>query len=147
VQAPAFNSLAGVLVGGAALPIAIVLLLAILLLGRMLDWPVARTLAHVAVVAIMCSPVARPWAAVFVAALLPLAWVRAGWVLSLTMLAAYAAIPTQRLGYGHHVPEWLLMLEWMPVWVLEFHEIGAEAIGFGKRLRAKAFPAAASPVP
>jgi len=120
---PAFNSLSAEILDLLNAPMALLPIIAgllqtvIFLLARRRDWSLAKTLAHLLLISLICSPLAPAWAVLPLLALAPIAWTRAGWVLSLTIFAAFAAIITPKF------PAWLLMLEWMPVIVLEVQEL------------------------
>jgi len=126
LQRPAFNSLSAEILELLNAPRALLLILVIvfqatiLQLARRRGWPLGKTLAHLMLAFLICSPIVPAWAVLPLLALAPIAWTRAGWVLSLTILAALAAAITPKF------PTWLLMLEWMPVIVLEVQELFAK---------------------
>jgi hypothetical protein len=86
-------------------------------------WPFVRTLTHVLVMLLIGLTGVYPAMVVVVLPLLALGWNRAGWVLSLTVLLAYAAIPAERMTHHWRVPEILVALEWVPVVVVEMQEL------------------------
>jgi hypothetical protein len=102
--------------------------LAIVLLGLRRRWTLPVTLGHMCVIYLLCTPAMIPAQVLLPLILLPLAWNRAVWIVSLTSLAAYAAILMQRNGYGLAVPDWLLMLAWTPVAVVEAYTLLAETL-------------------
>jgi len=114
-------------------------------------WPLARALSHFVLAMILTAPHVDPALAIILLALLPLAWDRAAWVLSLTILLAYAAVPALKATQHFAVPDSILMLEWIPVVIVELQELLATATGpRGNRFelfRRSASAAPVSPVP
>ena len=60
--------------------------------------------------------------------LLPLAWTRAGWVLSLTILSAYAAGLFATPAAPLLLPRWLIFAAMLPVLVVELEELTVAAL-------------------
>lgn len=101
--------------------------LALVLLSLRRRWPLPVTLGHMLIIYLLCTPAMIPAQVLLPLILLPLAWNRAVWIVSLTSLSAYAAILMQRSGHGFVLPDWLLMLAWTPVAVVEAHALLSEA--------------------
>ena len=114
--------------------------LAVLAIGWSRRWSLPRMLVHVLVIALIFSPVTKPWQILPVVALIPLAWSRSGWVLSLMVLGAYMAVPIVRASGRFRLPDWFLLIEWVPVMALEVQELFAAA-------RPTRHAAAAAPAP
>jgi hypothetical protein len=130
--------------GKVLLPVVCVILQAsVLFIAHRRGWTLARTVAHLLLVCLICSPVVMPWAVVPLVAIAPLAWTRAGWVLAALILGAYMAVPIVQAGGRFSVKDWYLMVTWIPVIVLELHELAGEAVALFKR---GASSAEASPV-
>ena len=100
--------------------------LAVLMLSLRRRWDLPTTLGHMIIIYLLCTPAMIPAQMLLPLVLLPLAWNRAAWVLSLTSLAAYAAVLVKRNGDPFALPDWLLMLAWMPVWIVEIHALTDE---------------------
>ncbi|GEM_PF-3421371 len=100
-----------------------IVLLILGLTAAKLRWHPAKTLGHVIVIHLLFCPAVYPAYALWPLALLPLAWNRAAWLLSLTIFAAYAAPILLRLHHSSSLPDWLLLLTWIPIAILELQSL------------------------
>ena len=96
---------------------------AVVFLAFRKGWSLARTLGHIWVAWALVSPQVMPADLLPMLALLPLAWNRAGWVLSGTILWTYAVIPLGVAAAHWHVPTWLIFLTIGPAVVVELEEL------------------------
>ncbi len=100
----------------------------VLLVAWRRGWRFERALSHVVLMMLFGMSAVKPAMALGVLVLLPLAWNRAGWVLSLTALVGYAAVPAMEVTHRWGVPGVLVMLAWVPVVIVELQELAVEGI-------------------
>ncbi len=82
-------------------------------------WSMPQFLGHACVVFLLLAPQVYPWYALWPLALVPLAWNRASWVMSLTVILSYIVWPVFQSTGDWVMPSWAIVLEWIPVAVLE----------------------------
>jgi hypothetical protein len=114
--------------------------LALFALAFRFRWPLLRTLAHCFLVYLLFSVLLYPWYVLWLLVLIPLAWNRAAWVLSFSILLSYT-VHAQFAQTGQwEIPAWALCLEWVPVIVLLLIDIFSDC-------RSAPAPVQPSPIP
>ena len=126
----------GPLLAGALMAIGLLLQGGVLALAILLRWDLARVWGHILLAWAIVSPQVTPAEVLPILALLPLAWTRSGWVLSLTCLLTYGIALSWQPGNPWELPLWVTFLIMMPVVVLEGEELLLQLRG----LRWKARP-------
>ncbi len=134
------GSLRTILVLGAAAMETVVLLLAITR-----RWSVAKAWGHMLAVWAVFSPVVMPMDLLPMIALLPLAWVNASAILSVSVLLAYGITLSWSPGDAWALPLWLIFISALPVAVIELEELLREATA-AMTGRTRLQPREASPV-
>ncbi len=87
------------------------------------DWPLGRTLGHVLLLYMLFTPQVYPWYVLWPLALLPLAWNAGTWVLAYTVLFSYEVLGVFQATGVWRVHWWVLLVEWVPVAVLEVWQL------------------------
>jgi len=82
-------------------------------------WPLALAWGHVLLAWALVAPRVLPADVLPILALVPLAWTRAGWVLSLTVLSASAGVLFTSAAGGPALPRWLIIATMLPVLIVE----------------------------
>jgi len=96
---------------------------AVMIVAWRRGWDMARTLGHIFVAWAIVSPIVMPADILAILVLLPLAWTRAGWVLSCSVIGVYAIVPLYVRGTAWHMPAWVTFLVLLPALVVEIEEL------------------------